>query len=104
MQPLPHSLDNRRRGIVGTTWVSTRREYQFFIAAPKTVPIAYQHSGFKMQQTYFLLTCEHDVELFEQRKPQHQIVHNGFYRYGPIIWTEWRPLNFRFRSHDQSEY
>src|SRR5947199_3998878 len=63
MQPLPYSLDNGRRGIVGMTWVSTRCERQFFIAAPKTVPVAYQHSGCKMQQTYVLFSCEHDVEL-----------------------------------------
>lgn len=86
------------------TWVSTRCEYQFFIAAPETVPIAYQHSGLKMKQTYFLLACEHDVELFEQRKPRQQIVHNGFDRYGPILWTEWRPRDLRFGGQDQGEY
>lgn len=86
------------------TWESTRREYQFVIAAPKPVPIAYQQSGFKMQQTYVLLFCEHDCELFEQIKPRQQIVYNGFYCYRPIFWTERFSLDFRFGGQDPHEY
>lgn len=85
MQCLPYALNNRHRGIIGMTRVSTRGENQFVIASPKTVPISYQQSRVKMQREYVFLFRGHDHEFLEQIKPRQQIVYSSLYCNGPII-------------------
>jgi hypothetical protein len=49
MQRLPYGLDNLPRGVVGVASEAACRDYQFFIASPKPIPIANPQSDFEMQ-------------------------------------------------------
>ena len=84
------------------TSVATCRKYQFVIALPKAVPIAYPRSEFEMQRNCVLLFHKHNFELFEPRNPRQEIAYSFFHCYGPIFWT--KQLWARFGSYRRNPH
>ena len=85
---------------------ATRGNDQFFIAAPKTIPIAYPQSEPEMQGgCIFFFRHELYSELLEPGKPWQNIAYGFVHRHRPIVRAKLPILTVRLylHGHEPSE-